>query len=109
VRRGAVADDLRELAAGDRRDVRERAERGEREERVAVAPQNPRVVRVPVAEVAEQHGLADPSLAGHEHQPSARCAHGRERRVESGPLRCAFQERGRRAGGGECPPQRLFY
>ena len=90
VGRRARGHEVLELAAGDRADVHQRAERRGREECVAVAPQDARVLGVPLAEVAQQRRLADARLAGHEHQPAARL----QRRVEHVERRVALEQRG---------------
>jgi hypothetical protein len=67
---GPLADHGAELAAQFVRDVHERAERARGEERVARAPQDPARTRA-FAERPHQRRLADPGLAGDEHQPPA--------------------------------------
>jgi hypothetical protein len=99
VRRCALRHRRGELAAGDRADVLQGTQRGEREERVALTPQDLRVAVL--AEAAQQGGLADARLAGHEHQPAA-ARH--ERGVERRERVRALQQRALDRGDGHARP-----
>jgi hypothetical protein len=65
--RGAVGDPRRQPPSGGVGELQERRERSRREQRIASAPQGCDL-GVLFAERAQERGLADPGLAGNEHE-----------------------------------------
>ena len=85
VSRPAGLDQPLQLAAGDGRDVAQRAERRLREQPFAVAPQDSSL-RPPLTEPAQEGGLAHARLARQQHQPPAGSERGLQRCERSAAL-----------------------